>query len=154
MWMFAWCYSRFPLNSSHLFFFLFVSLFLFLFGYPIFQISDHYSSSSNMWLISSSVLLFQLLYSLALIVSFLYFLSLCWHTDCVHLFFFQVWWASLWPMLWTLYQVNCLSVFYLVFFWGFVSFIVLERIFLMPRFARISVSVCEVYQFHLLIPKE
>ena len=51
--------------------------------------------------------------------TFLYFLSLCWSSHCVHPFFFWVWSASLWPLLWTLFQGDCLSPFCLVLFLRF-----------------------------------
>ena len=44
--------------------------------------------------------------------TFLYFLliHLCWSSHCIHAFFSRVLWASLWPLLWILYQVNYLTL--------------------------------------------
>lgn len=36
----------------------------------------------------------------------MYFVSLCWSSHSIHPLFSWVWWASLWPLLWTLYQEN------------------------------------------------
>lgn len=42
----------------------------------------------------------------------LYFLSLCWHSHCVHPFFSRIWWAPLWSLFWTLYEINHLFLFH------------------------------------------
>ena len=39
---------------------------------------------------------------------FLHFLPLCWSCHCVHPFFSWDWWASIWALLWNVYQVDCL----------------------------------------------
>ena len=59
------------------------------------------------------ILIFKILFSFG---SFLYFLSLSWSSHWVHPLLSQVWWESLWPLFWILYQVDCLSQFHLVIF--------------------------------------
>ena len=46
--------------------------------------------------------------------SFFFIFSLCWSSHWIHAFFSQVCWAFLWPVLWTLYQIDHLSLFHLV----------------------------------------
>lgn len=43
-----------------------------------------------------------------------YIFHLCWSNHCVYPIFFHIWWVSLWPLLWTFYQVIDLSLFH----WG------------------------------------
>lgn len=59
------------------------------------------------------------MYSSILIRTFLYFPSLCCSSHCTHAFFSWVQWGSLWPLLWTPYQTDCLSLFHLVLFLRF-----------------------------------
>ena len=126
---YTWCCHRSPLNYPNLnFFFLFAVLIgWFPFLYP-----------PNCW----SILLYHLIcywfylvfflfHSSAMIGSFLYFPPLCLRFHWVPPFFWA-WWASLWPFLWTLYQVNYLSV-STGFFWSSILFICLEHIPLPPH---------------------
>ena len=91
-----------------------------LFGYLFFCCFDWLSpvalSLSSWILTSASSLLLNLssvffgsvtvFFSSVTICYFLvFFLYLCWSSHCVHPFFSQVWWASLWLLLWT-HQVN------------------------------------------------
>lgn len=65
----------------------------------VFKFTDPFFALSNLLLNLSSVFSVQLLYSAAL-TSVLYlfiFLTLCWNSHCVHLFFSWVLWAFLWP---------------------------------------------------------
>lgn len=70
----------------------------------------HTSTSSNLLLNPSSIF-FSLI-----ITSIWYFLkfSLYWSSHCVCLFFSSVQQAFLWPLLWNLHQIDCLSPFCLV----------------------------------------
>lgn len=61
-------------------------------------------------------------FSFKLFVTYLFFLSLCWSYHSVHPFFSQVPWASLWPILWTLYHVHCLFPFHLPLLLWFLSY--------------------------------
>ena len=75
--------------------------------------------------------------------TFLYFMSLCWSSDCVHSFFSLNRWNYFFPqtLLWTLYKVSCLSLFIKVFFsWGFALFFDLKHLHL--HLACLSVFVC------------
>ena len=84
----------------------------------------HYSVSPNLLLIPSSV------FFITVIVFFssdwLFFIfskSLLKFSLCSSISSW-VWWVFLWPLLWTLCQVNYLSPFHRVYFWGFIfSFI-------------------------------
>ena len=91
-----------------------------LFGYLFFCCFDWLSpvalSLSSWILTSASSLLLNLssvffgsvtvFFSSVTICYFLvFFLYLCWSSHCVRPFFSQVWWASLWLLLWT-HQVN------------------------------------------------
>ena len=40
-----------------------------------------------------------------------------WNSHSVHTLFFWLWWASLWPLFWILYQVNHLPQFIKICFW-------------------------------------
>lgn len=50
----------------------------------------------------------------------------CSVSRCVPSLFSQVHWASLWPLLWMLHQVNCLSL--CLFFWSFVLLFQLKQL--------------------------
>ena len=89
---------------------------IFQFSYCVFQLWDFYLVSS-------------------------YILS-PWNSHFVYPFFSWVWWALLWLLFWTLYQVNYLSPFH----WGlflmfYILFFNLEHIPLFIHFALLSLSV-------------
>lgn len=96
----------------------------------------HFSLFFSVWInsiaLSSSSLIFLLhpvCYAHPLVIffisdtavcgNFLYFLSFCWSSHCVHPFSSQKWWASSWPLLLTCCQVHCLSPFHLILFLRF-----------------------------------
>ena len=97
-----------------------LSFFFFLFSlsdfyYSVFQLTDLFFCIILL-LIPSSVFFIFIYFTLFLfhssdLLGSSYFLLHCYSSDCLHLFFFQVPWASLWSLPWTLYPVDYLSVF-------------------------------------------
>lgn len=70
--------------------------------------------------------------------------SVLWSFLCIHLFFSQDWWASLWPLFWIFYQVHYLFLFHYSFYpdalsctfiWNiFLSFLILFDFVFFPFF--------------------
>ena len=93
------------------------------------------SSSSSVFFTSVSVFLS----SVTSVWYFLtFFISLLKFSSCTYQFFSQIWWVFLWPLLWTLYQVNYLHFikvfFFLRFFFYYFYFFCFKHILLFLYF--------------------
>ena len=107
MWIYSsWCCPRSPLRC-HLFLKLFFILLLCLGNFHcfIFKLTNVFSASSSLLLNSSSIFFSSIITSVGTFFSFLSY-------HCVHLFFSQVQWTSLWLLFWTIYWIVCLSPFH------------------------------------------
>lgn len=139
--MYGFCRSFAAGEEQFKFFFKFsfLSFTLNALPYPVFQIADCSSASSNLLLVPSSLFSISIIVFLSCDYFFFIFsisllnFSLSTSTLC------PVQWVSLWPLLWTLYQVDCLSPFHWYFFLCFVLFFYLYYSPLTPHFVWVSV---------------
>lgn len=130
-----------PLNCLHHFHsFFFLLLLLGASNCPLILLILS-SPLSSLWLnfycvFFSWVIVFSALW---LLLDTLSFLSLCSSSHCVHPLFW-VWWASLWALLWTYYQVDGLS-FFLVLFLSF-CFVLLFEIYSFITLFFLTLCIC------------
>lgn len=98
------------------------------------------SAASSLPLNSPSIVSSFVIISFSSVTSIRHFLIfptfLCRSSHCIHLFFALVWKASSWPLLWTPYHVDHLSLFHKAFLWGFILFFIWNTfpcLFILPH---------------------
>ena len=67
-------------------------------------------------------------------MSLVYVFFLCWNSHWVQLFILEVHWASLWPLFWTVYLIDCFPLFHLVLFVEISSVLLLGTCLLISPF--------------------
>ena len=134
--LFCLCFWLPWLNEIHCLVFQLADLFSYLIHSAVESLQCIFQFSCNPWSCKESDITERLHFFLFFCLVLSYIFCLLIEILTVHPFSSQVWWASLWPLLWTLYQLYCLSLFWLILFSGFCLVLLIGTyIPLSPHFA-------------------